>query len=115
MALKFDITSDQQQHLLQQAARHEELAAALRELAELGRPSDERLASAPVVHGWFWAAAECLTVRGSWHDGTAGHVDGSLGSAIANMPDMSAVLTVRGWYVLGVPDDVRAPTTEAVQ
>lgn len=113
--MDFDITDDQRAVLLQQAARHEELAGALRELAELGRPSDERIAAAPVVEGWRWDTAECLTVRGSWHDGRDGHVDGNLGSAIANMPDFSAVLTVRGWFRLGVPDDVRAPTTGAVQ
>ena len=113
--MSFDISDDQRQILLQQAARHEQLADALRELAEFGRPSDERIAAAPVVHGWHWAAAECLTVRGSWHDGAAGYVDGSLGSAIANMPDMSAIMTARGWFVLGVPDDVRAPTSETVQ
>lgn len=113
--MTFDTTPEQRAAPLQQAARHEELVDALRELAEFGRPSDERLAAAPVVHGWRWDAAQCVAVRGSWVDGADGYVDGNLGSAISNMPDISAILTVCGWFVLGVADDIRAPTAEAAQ
>lgn len=113
--MDFDITQDQRALLLRKAARHEALAEALRELASLGRPSDERIAAAPVVHGWRWDSALCATVRGSWHDGRTGHIDADIGGAVANMPGMSAILTVGGWYRLGIPDDVRAKVAGAIQ
>lgn len=103
-------------HLLATAARHQRVADELRELADLGWPGDATMETAPVLHGWRWDAELKPTLRGTWRrDGEPGIVDGSVGSVVANLPDLSAVLTLGGWFILGVPDDARAPTTEVVQ
>lgn len=110
------MTKVQQLDLIEQARRHEALGAALRELAILRRPADNRMMTAPVIHGWRWVS-ECVpSLRGTWRrDGERGIVDGRVGEVVAHMPDMSAVLTLSGWFAMGVPDDVRALSTEVVQ
>ncbi len=94
--------------LLVEARRHEVLAQRLRTLAGSGDLLDKEALTAPIVHGWRWDSVSVPVLRGNWLrlDDTAA-VETQSAPVTAHSRDMSAVLTLDGWFILGVPNDVR--------
>ena len=112
------MTPFREAHLLAEAQRHESAARRLRSLAANGDLLDEEALTTPIVHGWQWDVALSPAVRGAWlplEPGARGIVDGRVGPIIAHVPDMSAILTLDGWYLLGVPGDASDLQTGTVQ
>lgn len=91
-------TEAQRAAMLRDAERHERVAAALREVAEAGEPSQATLEAAPLLDEWTWdsdhtpVVVGALGAEGRYHRTRAVHFFAPTGDA---------VLTDSGWYRLG--------------